>query len=239
MIVDRISSLVSAVRGTAFRIDPRMPPAYLAALIAGFALRRMRGWFAFPGRGARVFVGRGCRLVGRSMMTLEGALNVGDHCIVNAVSHEGIRFGANVTLQRGVVIECTGSLQKLGRGVRLGRHVGIGSGSFLGAAGGIEIGDDTIVGNFVSFHSENHVADRLDVPIRLQGTRSLGISVGRDCWIGAKATLLDGARLGDGCIVAAGAVVAAGDYGDFVVLGGVPARVLKRRDAAPQSINAT
>lgn len=235
MIVDRLSSIIAALRGTPFRIDPRIPPSYLLTLVADYAVRRIRGWWAFPTSGMRVFVGRGSRLIGRSQMSLEGGLHVGPACIVNAVSVDGVRFGANVSLQRGVVIECTGSLQKLGCGVRMGRNVGIGSGSFLGAAGGIDIGDDTIVGNFVSFHSENHVTDQLDLPIRLQGTRSQGISVGPNCWIGAKATLLDGVRLGEGCIVAAGAVVTAGSYGDFAVLGGVPARVLKRRDATPQS----
>jgi acetyltransferase-like isoleucine patch superfamily enzyme len=239
MLIDRISSLVSAVRGVPFRIDPRIPPGYVAVLIASYLVRRLRGWLAFPGRGCTVFIGRGSRLVGRSRMVLEGPLNVGDRCLVNAVSEEGIRFGANVTLQREVVIECTGSLQKLGRGVHLGNHVGIGFGSFLGAAGGIDIGDNTIVGNFVSFHAENHNAERLDVPIRLQGTRSVGIVVGRDCWIGAKATLLDGVRLGHGCIVAAGAVVPAGDYGDLAVLGGVPARLIKRRGPPVASSIAT
>lgn len=229
MLVNRLSSLVSALRGTPFYIDPRVPPAYLLSLVFGFAVRRLRGWLAFPLRRIPVFIGRNCHVIGRSLITLEGPLNVGDYCIVNAISEKGIRFGANVTLQRGVVIECTGSLQKLGKGVTLGRNVGIGSGSFLGAAGGIEIGDDTIIGNFVSFHSENHNTDRLDVPIRLQGVRSIGIRVGQDCWIGAKVTLLDGAKLGHGCIVAAGAVVAAGHYDDYVILGGVPARVLKVR----------
>jgi acetyltransferase-like isoleucine patch superfamily enzyme len=238
MLVDFISSMVSRLRGTPFRVDPRVPPGYLLSLTIGYLVRRVRGWLAFPGFGRPVFIGRGSRIVARSHITVGGALNIGDGCLVNAISQEGIRFGANVSLQRGVVIECTGSLQKLGKGVRLGRHVGIGSDSFLGAAGGIEIGDDTIVGNFVSFHSENHNAERLDIPIRLQGTRSAGIVVGNDCWIGAKATLLDGVRLGRGCIVAAGSVVTAGDYGDFAVLGGVPARLIKRREP-PAAANSS
>jgi acetyltransferase-like isoleucine patch superfamily enzyme len=229
MLAQFLSTLVSRLRGTPFQIDPRVPSSHLVGLICSYVLRRIRGWWCFPLHTKPVFIGRRSQIIGRSRIALGGALNVGDLCTINAISEKGISFGANVSLQRGVVIECTGSLQKLGRGVTLGRNVGVGSNSFLGAAGGIEIGDDTIVGNFVSFHSENHNAERLDVPIRQQGVRSIGIRVGHGCWIGAKATLLDGAVIGDGCIVAAGAVVTAGDYGDHVVLGGVPARVLRRR----------
>ena len=56
------------------------------------------------------------------------------------------------------------------------------------------------------------------------------IIIGDRCWIGAKAVILKGARLGDGCVVGAGAVVntpvAAGE-----VVVGVPARPLSQRMA--------
>jgi len=91
------------------------------------------------------------------------------------------------------------------------------------------IGDDTIVGNFVSFHSENHNYDRSDVPIRLQGVNHSGINVGSNCWIGAKSTILDGAVIHNGCIIAAGAVVRAGVYAANGIYGGVPAKLLKMR----------
>jgi acetyltransferase-like isoleucine patch superfamily enzyme len=233
MLTEQVSKIISSVRGTPFSIDPRIPFSYIAGLVFSFVLRRFKGILMFPGRGGRVFVGKNCKLQARSLMKLQGPLSINDGCIVNALSQEGISFGSNVTLQRGVVIECTGSLQKLGKGASLGNNVGVGSGSFIGAAGGVEIGDDTIIGNFVSFHSENHNTERLDMPIRLQGTRSLGIRVGKDCWIGAKVTLLDGVNLGDGCIVAAGAVVKAGRYESRSILAGVPARVVKRREETP------
>ena len=80
-----------------------------------------------------------------------------------------------------------------GEGLTVGARVGLGTDCFYGCAGGITIGDDTIIGNLVTFHAENHVAERLDVPIRDQGVTHAGIRVGSGCWIGAKATILDGA----------------------------------------------
>lgn len=97
-----------------------------------------------------------------------------------------------------------------------------------GCAGGISIGHDTIIGNYVSMHSENHNYKNPTLHIRLQGVSHKGIVVGANCWIGAKATILDGTVIGDGCIVAAGAVVS-GKFPNDVIIGGVPAKIIKNR----------
>lgn len=53
------------------------------------------------------------------------------------------------------------------------------------------------------------------------------IEIGDDVWLGANATVLKGAKIGNGCIVATGAVVTAGIYPDRSILAGAPARVVK------------
>ena len=140
-----------------------------------------------------------------------------------------INIGNNVSVQKRCVIECTGSLSKVGKGLVLGNNVGIGANSFLGCAGGISIGDDTITGNFVSFHSENHNHIDISKPIRLQGVSRLGITIGKNCWIGAKVTILDGSNIADGCVIAAGAVVTGGNYKANSIYAGVPAKYLSSR----------
>ena len=62
--------------------------------------------------------------------------------------------------------------------------------------------------------------------IREQGVTSKGIKIGNNVWIGAKATFLDGAIIGNNCVVAAGAVVN-GIFPNNVIIGGVPAKILK------------
>lgn len=54
------------------------------------------------------------------------------------------------------------------------------------------------------------------------------VNIGNDVWIGARATILDGVKIGDGAIVAAGAVVAK-DVPPYAIVGGVPAKVIKYR----------
>jgi acetyltransferase-like isoleucine patch superfamily enzyme len=229
MIVKILSKLITRMRGVPFQLDPDLPVSYLLFLAGSFLVRRLRGVANFPFRAQTIVIGRRCTLIGKSKLMFAGPLYLGDQCLINAVSRRGVSVGPNVSLQRQVAIECTGSLQKLGEGVVIGANVGIGSNSFLGAAGGIRIGDDTIIGNFVSFHSENHNFDRLDEPIHRQGTNWKGIEIGRDCWIGAKVTILDGARVGDQSVIAAGAVVRAGEYPPRSILAGVPARIVATR----------
>lgn len=55
------------------------------------------------------------------------------------------------------------------------------------------------------------------------------ITIGDDCWIGAKAVINPGVTLGNGVVVASGAVVTK-DFGDNVVIGGVPARIISEID---------
>ncbi|MBP7086410.1 MAG: transferase [Enterococcus sp.] len=52
------------------------------------------------------------------------------------------------------------------------------------------------------------------------------ISIGKNVWIGANATVLPGVRIGDGAIIAAGAVVSK-DVEENTIVGGVPAKVMK------------
>lgn len=67
------------------------------------------------------------------------------------------------------------------------------------------------------------------MPIRQQGVYGKGIKIGKNCWIGAKATFLDGTVIGNGCVVAAGAVVK-GNFPDNSIIGGVPAKIIKMRE---------
>ena len=54
------------------------------------------------------------------------------------------------------------------------------------------------------------------------------VVMGNDVWIGARATILDGVKVGDGAIVAAGSVVVK-DVAPYEIVGGVPARCLRMR----------
>lgn len=60
--------------------------------------------------------------------------------------------------------------------------------------------------------------------------RSHGVAIGHDVWIGHGATVLPGVTIGNGAVIGAGAVVSR-DVDPYALVGGVPARGIKRRFA--------
>lgn len=227
MLHKALTAIVSRVKREQFSLDENIPIGYLLSffcqktfnLIIGiFKMRKFGKYFVHPTTKIK------CAIKIRSGQNL----NIDRRCYIDALSFNGIQFGNNVSIGKYTTIECTGTLKDLGKGLIVGANVGLGTHGFFGCAGGIEIGDNTILGNYVSLHSENHNFSERDLPIRLQGVNRKGIKIGNDCWIGAKVTILDGAEIGDGCVVAAGAVVR-GKFPNNVIIGGVPAKIIKQR----------
>lgn len=112
-----------------------------------------------------------------------------------------------------------------GKNIKIGKNVFVNSGCCFQDQGGIELGDGCLVGHGVVFATLNHAKD----PAKRGDMVAAPIKVGRNVWIGAHATVLPGVIIGDGAIVAAGAVVSK-DVAPCTIVGGVPARVLKRID---------
>lgn len=110
--------------------------------------------------------------------------------------------------------------------IQFGRRVwvsfAVSGGCYIQGANGITIGDDTIFAPGVKIISSNHDPDNLDRWIPTDP-----ICIGKHCWIGTNAVILPGVTLGDHCIVGAGAVVTK-SFPAGSVVGGVPARLLKR-----------
>lgn len=112
---------------------------------------------------------------------------------------------------------------EFGKNIQIGKNVFINSGCRFQDHGGIMIGDGTLIGHNVVLATINH-----DLDPQKRGDNILApITIGERVWIGANATILPGVRIGDGAVVAAGAVVTK-DVPENVVVGGIPARVLKK-----------
>jgi acetyltransferase-like isoleucine patch superfamily enzyme len=224
-----INKLISKWKGQPYQMDKNIPTSYLLRVLI------VRGWMLVRGKisGIRnkglLFFSWKATVKCRSKLSVGRSVTIEHGAYIDALSSEGLVFGNNVSVGRNTRISGTGNLQLLGKGMKLGNNVGLGINSFYGCGGGIEIGDDTIIGDFVSFHAENHAFNTPGIPIRLQGVTRNGISIGKNCWIGAKATILDGAIVEDGCIIAAGAVVIAGTYKADTIYGGVPAKFIGKR----------
>ena len=146
---------------------------------------------------------------------------------------------------------------EIGRGavLRLGRWSWIGHGCKLRVhEGEVEVGAKTVLGQECTISAFQHVsigrecilADRVmlidfdhgvvevDRPIREQGIYKRDVRVGHNCWLGYGACILRGVTVGDNAIVGTSAVVTR-DVPENAVVAGIPARVLRMREA-PQSM---
>lgn len=222
-----INNIVSKIKGEPFVLDCNIPIGYLFSFFSQKAFCLFIGMVKLR-RIGKSFVHLTSKIKCVSKIRTGKNLSVDRWCYINALSINGIKLGNNVSIGKNTTIECSGTMKNLGKGLIVGENVGLGTHGFFGCAGGIEIGDNTIFGNYVSLHSENHNFTDNSQPIRLQGVNRKGIKIGQDCWIGAKTTILDGSEIGNGCIVAAGAVVR-GKFPDNVIIGGVPAKIIKQR----------
>lgn len=220
-----MSAIIEKISG--IKLDSSVPLGYLYRFIVDKIIDRLYGSIRLQ-TFKPVYISPRVTIKGRRFIKFGNNLFISKGCHIDALGSEGIKLGDRVSFGLNTTMIVTGSLRQIGRGIIIGNNVGLGSHGYYGGAGRVEIGDDTIFGNYVSVHPENHNYDSLETPIRLQGVNHKGITIGKGCWIGAKATILDGADIGDGCIVAAGAVVR-GKIPPNSIIGGVPAKIIKMR----------
>ena len=223
-----LNKIISGWKGDSYQLDAGIPSSYLYRLSIARAFMLLRGKLSGIKNKGLLFFSWKATVKCRSKLIAGRSVTIERGCYIDALSSEGIVFGNNISLGRNTKIIGTGHLQLLGKGMKLGNNIGLGTESFYGCGGGIEIGDDTIIGDFVSFHAENHNYENPDIPIRLQGVIRQGIMIGKNCWIGAKATILDGVIIEDNCVIAAGAVVTTGTYPANGIYGGVPAKLIRQ-----------
>lgn len=110
-----------------------------------------------------------------------------------------------------------------GKNISVGRNVFINACCHFQDHGGVTLGDGCMIGHNVVFATLNHELD----PARRAEMTPAPIVLGHNVWVGSNATILQGVTIGDGAVVAAGAVVTR-DVPAATVVGGVPARPIRR-----------
>lgn len=120
-----------------------------------------------------------------------------------------------------------GGYSKISSDLRAGDFSYIGPGCEIGP--GVSIDSYSMLGPGVRIIGNDHVFDKVGTPIIFSGRPDFREThIGKDAWIGAQAIVIAGCTIGDGAIVAAGSVVTR-NVPPFTVVGGIPARHIKRR----------
>ena len=209
--------------GKKYEIDPRIPSKLILLTLYKRVIMLLRGILLTR---KKIFVDVNTIIYNSKNISFGKSVTIEKNCFIDGFSSEKIIIGDCVKIGAFSTLSSTSHLSKYGKGLKIGNHSAIGQFAEFGAAGGIEIGNDVIMGSYVSFHSENHNFNDTTRLIREQWVTSKGIIIGNNVWVGAKATFLDGCIVGNNSIVAAGAVVN-GVYPDNSIIAGVPAKVLK------------
>lgn len=131
----------------------------------------------------------------------------------------------------------------LGDGTRIRAHEGtvriddkcvLGSGVTINSYLDVEIGSSCLIADWGYITDFDHVTEDLQRPIKDQGLVKSPVRIGRDCWLGARVSVLRGSDIGQGVVAAAHCVVR-GQVPDHAIVAGVPARVVKDRRAVAEA----
>lgn len=134
----------------------------------------------------------------------------------------GAGVGERVKIWRGVWVDDY-------RQLNLGDDISIGQSAMFICGGGIRVGNRVMVAHGSKIVSSGHrIPEDAEAPMRFTGPASAEIVIEDDAWIGAGAIVLPGVTVGEGAVVAAGAVVT-GDVEPRTIVGGNPAKLIRRR----------
>lgn len=144
---------------------------------------------------------------------------------VRLIGNGKLRIGECCRLGRNVLFETNGDAE-----IVIGDRVRINDGTVITAHAGVRIGDDTMIGEYVSIRDANHGVAAGEL-IRLQAHQSRMISVGRDVWIGRGSCILKGVKIDDGAVIGANSVLTC-NVPENAIFVGIPARQIKGRLSA-------
>jgi len=195
-------------------------PTVIGIGIRGVSYRlvlRMRGWAAVES-GVRIrFAGNVCLHSGAYI----------DQGVYLHACPNGITIGENTLVMHGSVLHVYNFRGMPRSGISIGRESLIGEYNVIRGQGGVTIGDRVYTSPMVQIITVNHVFDDPDRPFIKQGITAEGVVIEDDVWIGSGAVITDGVRIGRGSVVAAGAVVTK-DVAPHSVVGGVPAKLIRK-----------
>lgn len=138
-----------------------------------------------------------------------------------------VYIGENVFIRHHARIEVVFTKKQSECSITIQDGVSIEQNFHIGAASNLVIGKNTTISSNVYITDLDHEYKEIGVPILSQPILVNKTTIGDNCFIGLGAKILAGTVLGKQCIIGANSVVR-GNYPDYCVLVGSPAKVIKR-----------
>jgi acetyltransferase-like isoleucine patch superfamily enzyme len=217
----------------------QMPNVFLGTIMLKYKIKRVIAGFisVVPLSALRIFLyrlcgykfGAGCK-IGLGVMIAVDQFSAGDNCCIRKsttfIGPISVFIGNNVMIGRKNTFECGESAAYPGvahmgyeRELIIHDNALINEGHIFDLLGKIEVGSGTWVAGFSS-QFLTHGA----------GVMDRNISIGSNCFLGSAVRFTPGSYIANDNIVALGAVVTKKFFENSSIIGGVPARVLRKRD---------
>jgi len=158
-------------------------------------------------------------IYGNSNITINNSCQIESNVKISCTDNGSMSIGGGVYLSSGAEIICRGGK------LYIGNNVHIGKGVIIVCVDKIEIDDDTLIAEYVVIRDQDHASNTR--PIRNSGFISTPIIIGKDCWLGAKSTVLRGSIINVGSIIGAHSLVR-GEIPPYSIAVGCPAKVIKQ-----------
>ena len=135
-----------------------------------------------------------------------------------------VEFGRFVWVGDGTKIRCHEGVVEIGEKTVMGQECTI------SAYQRVRIGEQCVIADRAMFIDFDHGSVEVERPIRQQGIYKRDTRIGNNVWIGYGACILRGVTVGDNAVIGTSAVVTR-DVPANAVVAGVPARVIRMREA--------
>ncbi len=178
-----------------------------------FFVKLYSSWISkeFKSFGSKGLVCRGLHLIGADK------IEIGDNCLISK----------NSFLTAWEI--CDRGNQTL---IKIGNHCCFGAYNHITASNKIIIGDNCLTGKWVTItdnsHGKTDIASLRISPSKRDIVSKGAVIIGKNVWVGDKATILPNVTIGEGAVIAANAVVTK-DVPSHCVVGGNPAKILKNK----------
>ena len=157
---------------------------------------------------------------------------IGHSCVFQGGGNKYIFIGDDTCLGAHNILGCWVNYhgKRHNATIIIGNHCRISDYVQISSCEKVIIGDNALIGRFVYISDNNHGDTSIEALRLPPSERELSIKgpviIGKNVWIGDKATILSGVNVGEGSVIAANAVVTH-DVPPYTVVGGIPARVIK------------
>ena len=131
-------------------------------------------------------------------------------------------FGKNIQIRDGVTIKYPSEMM-WGDNLKIGQHC------FFVGKGGLNIGNNCMIGAGTKIITSNHNFEDVEKPMAEQGLAFEAIVIEEDVWFGFDVKVLGGSVIKKGSIVGTNSLVNAKIFAAYSIIAGTPAKLIRTR----------